>query len=136
MSSQSDTAIARRLCEQKYIRVCEYDCWMRSRSGETLVSMKRDYPNELRPGKFYYESTLYRWCQRVDQAIADARMVTAPVERPRRRNPFRITLASGHDCHDADDPTPQSKVSTESSSWNVPRLQAEGAVDRYSRKRA
>lgn len=133
---ETDEIIARRLADQNYIRACELDCWLRSRAGETLISMKRSYPNEMRPGKFYYESTLYRWCQRVDQAIADARLVTAPPDTPRRRNPFRISLASGHDVRDCDDPTPQGKTPDTSSTWNSERMRAVGAIDRYSRKRA
>jgi len=133
--SNTDEVIARRLCEQGYLRRVEFEVWTRSRDGESIYSMKRDYPNELRPGKFYYESTLYRWCQKVDQAIADARLVTAPEDKPKERNPFKISLATGSLVHEADDGTPQGKVATEGSSWNSERLRVVGAVDRHSRKR-
>jgi len=129
----SDEEIARRLCEQKYIRACEFEVWLRNRSGESIYSMQRQYPNELRPGKFYYESTLASWVHKVNQAIADARLITDDGMTVKER--YKIAVADGHDVRDAANPTPTGQVPTESSSWDAERLLAAGVIDRHSRKR-
>jgi hypothetical protein len=132
----SDEELARRLYLSRYIRQMEWEVWQRNHDGETLYAMRHDYPNDLRPGKFFWDSTLKLWVEKVNKAIEDARLISLDVLVADDRIRYKIAVAQGHDVHDASNPTPQLRVVTEQSTWNTEQLRAAGFIDRYSRKRA
>ncbi len=129
---QSDEAIARQLLAGSYITHAQYDVWRRANAGASWYSMRKDYPNHKRGG-MYCDDTLCHWVNKVNLAIKAARLIDAPAVG--ERSPWGISIAQGSEVRTAQDSTPQGHVSTETSSWNAERLQAAGAIDRYSRKK-
>lgn len=127
----SDSEIACLLYHTRRVTFAQYDCWRRSRAGESFYSMRRDYPNETR-GTTFSAMTLWRWVERVNAAVEDWRIAEG---QDRQRSPFGISVADGHSVRLAGDPTPTGRVSTERSSWDAERLAIMGEVDRHSRKR-
>ncbi len=104
----TDSELAKRLYDGGIILACEFDAWTRQQAGATFYSMRKDYPREVGNG-FCNVSTIWRWVEKVNQCIADARTVTDTPDVPHPRNPFHFILSQGSDVYEADDPTPQGK---------------------------
>jgi hypothetical protein len=96
----SDEQIARTLLHAHYILDAHFAVWLRQHHGETIYSLRHDYPHTS-------PSTLYQWVHKVNQAIADARMIEAPTEP--EPSPWGVTVAISHHTHLAQDGTPQGK---------------------------
>lgn len=125
---ESDLTIARRLLSDKRITTKAFDAWYLHNQGASIFSLRGQFRRESGP---VHASTVYRWVQRVNEAIREERAAN-PQELVR----YGCTIASGSRTRHAGDPTAQLRVVTEQSNWpNEDSLRAVGELDRWSRKR-
>lgn len=103
--TRSPYKIARQLLECGYIQKHHFEVWIRHQCGESIHSMRRDYPRETGTGN-YHVSTLYDWVKKVEAVIAEVR--AAPPDHPEEamRNPFGHSVAEGHAVRFVSDKTP------------------------------